>query len=74
MVLHKSLANTSNTFANKCLGKIPGIGWDEFKTNHRVREIAQQPHISNVTRQKKWKYHGHVLRMDRKRLPKAALL
>ena len=50
-----------SSFYNKCLRKILGIRHDELKTNHKIREIAQQRYVSKVIRKKRSKYCVHVL-------------
>ena len=69
----KALENTLNSFENKCLRKIRAIRRDNYKTNQEVREITQQPYISNVITKKRLKFSVEALRTDNKRLPKAKL-
>ena len=38
----KALENTYNTFENKCLGKVLGMRWDEFKTNLHIKSHQKE--------------------------------
>src|SRR5579871_3968764 len=57
-----------DNFENKCLRKLLNLKWSDFVSNKTVREKTKQEPVSNVIRRRRWKYLGHVLRSDEKRL------
>ena len=62
-----------DSFENKCLRKIMGIKWTEFKTTEEVRKTSEQEMVSKVIRKRRWKYVGHVCRREDTRIPKQVL-
>jgi hypothetical protein len=46
----------------------------EVFTNNIVRDKTNQEFVSNIVRKRRWKYLGHVLRSDEKRLNRQVLM
>jgi len=60
-------------FEGRCLRRILQIRWEQRVTN---AEIAQRTGINNINdevKRRRWKWLGHVFRMQKKRHPYAAL-
>ena len=53
-----------DTFLHKCLRKIMMIFWPLKMANDRVRELAELDKISTVIKVRRWKWIGHVLRLQ----------
>jgi hypothetical protein len=68
----KLIQEKLNAFENKCLRKITNTHWKEFKSNRTLREETKQDLVSTFIKRRRWKYLGHVLRMDKRRLPRRA--
>ena len=49
----------------------PGL---QHKTNHYVRSLTKQPQLTNIIRNRRLKWFGHVLRMDPGRIPRTLYL
>lgn len=60
-------------FENTCLRRILNIRWQQRITNQSIRDKTGQPLVTHIIRVRRWRYLGHVLRMDNLRLPNAAL-
>jgi hypothetical protein len=60
-------------FENNCLRRILNIDWRAHVTNQSVRSMSCQPLVTDVIRQRRWRYLGHVIRMTEDRLPKTVL-
>ena len=60
-------------FENNCLRRILNINWRDHITNQTVRSISRQPLVTDVIRQRRWRYLGHVIRMAGDRLPRTVL-
>ena len=60
-------------FENTCLRRILNIRWQQRITNQSIRDKTGQPLVTYIIRVRRWRYLGHVLRMDNLRLPNAAL-
>ena len=60
-------------FEGRCLRRILKIHWEQRITNE---EISRRTGVNNITeevKKRRWKWLGHLLRMDRNRHPHAAL-
>ena len=62
-----------DTFLHKSLRRILKIYWPQKVRNETVRERAGMEPISNIVRQRRWKWIGHVLRMDKTKHARIAL-
>ncbi|XP_065577545.1 uncharacterized protein LOC136038401 [Artemia franciscana] len=60
-------------FENNCLRRILNIDWREHVTNQKVRSISGQPRVTDVIRQRRWRYLGHVIRMKEDKIPRQFL-
>ncbi|XP_065579629.1 uncharacterized protein LOC136039654 [Artemia franciscana] len=60
-------------FENNCLRRILNIDWRDHVTNQIVRSISGQPRVTDVIRQRRWRYLGHVIRMKEDRIPRLIL-
>jgi hypothetical protein len=68
----KLIEEKLNAFENKCLRKITNTHWKEFKSNRTLREETKQELVSTSIKICRWKYLGHLLRMDKRRLHRQA--
>ena len=60
-------------FEGRCLRRILRIRWEQRVTN---KEISRRTGINNIVKdvtQRRWRWFGHVLRMNKNRHPSAAL-
>ena len=48
--------------------------WSDFITNNILRDKTNQEFVSNIVRKRRWRYLGHVLRSDEKRLNRKILM
>ena len=53
-----------DTFLHKCIRTILKIYWPQRISNEEARERAGLDRISDTIRKKRWKWIGHVLRME----------
>ena len=63
-----------DAFDMRCQRKILRITWLQHKTNHYVRSLTKQPQLTNIIRNRRLKWFGHVLRMDSGRMPRTLYL
>ena len=63
-----------DAFDMRCQRKILRITWLQHKTNHYVRSLTKQPQLTNIIRNRRLKWFGHVLRMDPGRIPRTLYL
>lgn len=66
----KTLENKLNATENKWIRRILRISYKEHITNKEIRERTKQPWISDIIKMKRMKWTGHVVRMEKERLPK----
>ena len=64
------MENKLNATENKWLRRILRISYKEHITNEDIRRRTQQPMVSDIIKQRRMKWAGHVLRMEEKRNPK----
>ena len=62
-----------DTFLHKALRRILKIHWPMRVTNDEIRQRANIQTISEIVRSRRWKWIGHVLRMERNDIPRVAL-
>ena len=62
-----------DTFLHKCLRRILRIYWPQRVRNETVRERAGMEEISTIVRRRRWRWIGHVLRMDKNKHVRTAL-
>ena len=70
---NKKLESRLRGFEGRCLRRILRIRWEQCVTN---REVSRRTGINNIVeevRHRRWKWLGHVLRMNKNRHPHAAL-
>ena len=53
-----------DVFVHSCLRRILKIYWPTRMSNEEVRRIAGVQQVSTQIRTRRWKYIGHILRMD----------
>ena len=70
----KKIDKKLDSFENKCLRKLLKVKWSDFVSNNTVRDRTHQQPVSNIIRKRRWKYLGHVLRSDEKRLNRQVLM
>jgi hypothetical protein len=68
----KVIEEKPNVFENKCLRKTTNTHRKEFKSNRTLREATKQELVSMFIKRRRWKYLGHMLRMDKESLPQQA--
>ena len=59
-----------DAFDMRCQRKILRIKWSEHVTNKHIRSVTKQPQLTNLIRNRRLKWFGHLLRMDSNRIPK----
>ena len=69
----RTIYSKLDTFQNKCLRRILHIFWPNTISNVKLLEKTGLVPISSIVTQRRWRWIGHVLRMDTKELPKTAL-
>ena len=62
-----------DTFQHKCLRRLLKIYWPMRVSNEEVRRRANTQTISELVRKRRWKWIGHMLRMDNSYLSRVAL-
>ena len=62
-----------DTFQNRCLRQILRVRWPEKISNEELRRKTKTSKISDIIAHRKWRWIGHVLRMDNTRLCTTAL-
>ena len=70
---NKKLESRLRGFEGRCLRRILRIRWEQRVTN---REVSRRTGINNIVeevRHRRWRWLGHVLRMNKNRHPHAAL-
>ena len=59
-----------DAFDKRCQRKILRIKWSLHVTNKHIRSVTKQPQLTNLIRNCRLKWFGHLLRMDINRIPK----
>ena len=62
-----------DTFLHKCLRRLLKIYWPMKVSNEEVRRRARTCTISEQIRRRRWRWIGHVLRMNNQQNPRIAL-
>ncbi|XP_061188795.1 uncharacterized protein LOC133196968 [Saccostrea echinata] len=62
-----------DTFQTRCLRRILKIFWPNKISNEELYERTQTAAISDQIKEKRWKWIGHVLRMETSDIPRVAL-
>ena len=60
-------------FEGRCLRRILGIWWEQRVTNKEIQTRTGINCIVEEVQRRRWKWLGHILRMDKKRHPLIAL-
>jgi hypothetical protein len=68
--MYVSLEKKLNVFHLRCLRRILGITWQDKVTNNEVLERAGVLSIFGLLAQRRFRWTGHVCRMDDGRIPK----
>ena len=71
--LTSSICNKLDAFQNKCLRKILRIFWPRVISNQELYKRTLIEPVSETVRRRRWKWTGHVLRMDSNAIPRIAL-
>ena len=69
----KEVETRLRRFESNCLRKILRINWMDHVSEEELREVSGQESIIMKIRRHRWRYLGHVLRMDGNRIPKQVL-
>ena len=70
---NKRLESRLRGFEGRCLKRILRMRWEQLVTN---KEISRHTGISNIVeevKQRRWRWFGHVLRMNKNKHPRTAL-
>ena len=62
-----------DTFQNRCLRQLLRVRWPEKISNEELHRRTRTIKVSETIKQRKWKWIGHVLRMDDSRICTTAL-
>ena len=62
-----------DTFQNRCLRKILRVRWPQKVSNEELHQRTKTATASEMITLRKWKWIGHVLRMDNTRICTTAL-
>ena len=62
-----------DTFQNRCLRQLLRVRWPEKISNEELHHRTRTTKVSEAIKQRKWKWIGHVLRMDDSRICTTAL-
>ena len=60
-------------FEGRCLRRILRIGWEDHISNIEVHQRTGISFIIDEIMKRRWRWLGHILRMDKMRLPSSAL-
>ena len=69
----KEIENRVRRFESGCLRKILNIMWYDHVSEIELRETTGQQSVVEVIKMRRWRWYGHVLRMQDDRLPKQAI-
>ncbi|XP_078381427.1 uncharacterized protein LOC144664190 [Oculina patagonica] len=62
-----------DTFQDRCLRRILTIFWPNIISNAGLRRATSTNNISADVKKRRWRWIGHVLRMDPSTIPRVAL-
>ena len=65
---NETIERRFRAFENKALRRILGVRWQDRVTNDTIREITKVPWIDEWLMANRWRWLGHVLRMDQQRI------
>ena len=68
-----SISHKLDTFQTRCLRRILKIFWPNTITNVRLHQITNTVPISEEIKKRKWRWIGHVCRMEPSSIPKVAM-
>ena len=69
----KSIESKLRGFEGRCLRRILAIWWEQRITNEEIEAMTGINCIVEEVQRRRWKWLGHILRMDRNRHPRIAL-
>ncbi|KAL9983368.1 hypothetical protein ACROYT_G005527 [Oculina patagonica] len=69
----KAICHKLDTFQNRCLRRILNIFWPNIISNAELRRATSTNNISSEVKKRRWRWIGHVLRMDPSSIPRVAL-
>ena len=69
----KTINQKLDAFQNRCLRRILNVFWPNIITNEVLHRATSTKPISLEIKKRRWKWLGHVLRMQSSALPKVAL-
>ena len=72
-ILHARQEKKLNTFHMRCLRRILNITWQDRVPNDTVLEWAEIPSMYTLLKQRRLRWFGHVLKMDKGPFPKNLL-
>ena len=62
--MNKKESSMLDTFQNRCLRRILGIRWPDVISNDELYRRAEVPPVSKKVKKRRWKWIGHVLRIQ----------
>ena len=69
----KQIESRLRGFEGRCLRRILGVWWEQRVTNKEIQERTGINCIVEEVQRRRWKWLGHILRMNRSRHPLIAL-
>ena len=69
----KHITNKLDTFQTRCLRRILKIFWPNTISNEELHERTATRPISSLIKERRWKWIGHVHRMEPSEIPKIAM-
>ena len=70
---NKKIESRMRGFEGRCLRRILHIKWQDHVSNEEVRRRTGINGINEEVKRRRWTWLGHALRMNKSRLPHAAL-
>ena len=70
---NKKIESRLRGFEGRCLRRILKIRWEQRVTNEEIRRRTKINNIVEEVKQRRWRWLGHTLRMERTRHPNRAL-
>ena len=70
----KEVETKLRVFESNCLRKVMSIKWFEHVTEEEVRKRNGQQSVIQTLKTERWRYYGHMLRMNEEKLPKQVLI
>ena len=70
---NEGIATRFRVFENKALRRILGVRWQDRVRNQTIREITRVPYIDEWLMKSRWRWLGHVIRVEPGRIIKESV-